>query len=70
MEDNSYIYAIILGYLVNLWIMYAIISSATRARKLLIESMRQTKILIIIAKNNGITDDQLKEIEALKNSDI
>ncbi len=48
--------------LISLYILYEIIKSASRGKKIHIEAVKQTKLLIEIAKKNGVHADIINEI--------
>ena len=48
--------------LISLYVLYEIIKSASRGKKIHIEAQKQTRLLIEIAKKNGVTDGTINAI--------
>ena len=48
--------------LISLYVLYEIIKSASRGKKNHIEAQKQTRLLIEIAKKNGVPDDTINAI--------
>lgn len=49
----------ILSILIGIWILYEIVSTASRSAKILAESKKQTNLLELIAKASGVTPEDI-----------
>lgn len=52
-----------IAFIINIWILFQIIRSATRSKKILMESRKQTMLLIEIAKKNDVPEETIKRID-------
>lgn len=59
--ENILIFSLIV-LVVSLYILYEIIKSASRGKKIHIEAQKQTKLLVEIAKKNGVSENILNDI--------
>lgn len=61
MEESTG-FVIFIGFIINLWVMYEIIKSATRSSDIKSELKMQTDLLAKMAQKAGVPDDDIKSI--------
>jgi hypothetical protein len=64
-QSNEYMFGLFIGAIVSLFILYAIIAGATKADKRQKELIRQSNFLKAIAKQLGVGEDIIADIETI-----
>ncbi len=67
MEAGVIIFISAVAYLIGLWILYAIIKAATKSEKLAAFSEVQMRLIAELLKQQGVSDERLREIINLGN---
>lgn len=61
-NQTAIIIGSLFGLAITLWILYEIIQSASRGKKIYLEQLKQTKLLTEMARKSGVADETVKEI--------